>query len=127
MGKVWIGCHCYEAEVCRTKDMVLLQQSADHQAAAEDRVQHALKVAPRNKPSPSNDELPQTSLASGDSKGSVRKRVRYLGMFTVGSPKGLTPLTSRKPKTRCWKRWRNATLADTFCPPYIAGRVSITP
>ena len=34
----------------------------------------------------------------------------------AGSPRALTPLTSRR-RRHCWRRWRNATLADTPLSP----------
>ena len=79
-----------------------------------------------NKPSPSNYELLLASLDSGSSKAKTRKPMTSWHQSTIGSPRGWIRQIYRMPR-RCWKRWRNATLADTFCPPYIAGRVFITP
>jgi high-affinity K+ transport system ATPase subunit B len=38
----------------------------------------------------------------------------------AGSPRALTPLISRRPRC-CWRRWRNAALADMPGFPFNAG------
>src|SRR5262249_45981503 len=46
------------------------------------------------------------------SKASRLKPASSLHRSTDGSPRALTPLTCRRPR-RCWRRWHNATPADT--------------
>src|SRR6266446_7530175 len=78
-----------------------------------------LRSLATNKPSPSSYVLPPASLDPGNAKGSVRKRSRYLGMSTAGSPKGLTPLTSRR-RRHCWQCWRENTGEDNLVAIHFA-------
>src|SRR5215475_5482046 len=78
-----------------------------------------LRLLAINKPSPSSYVLPPVSLDSGNAKRSVRKRSRYLGMSTAGSPKGLTRLTSRR-RRHCWQCWRENTGEDNLVAIHFA-------
>ena len=51
-----------------------------------------------NKPSPSNYELLLAWLDSGSSKANARKPMTSWHQSTIGSPKGLTPRTCRRPR-----------------------------
>jgi hypothetical protein len=63
--------------------------------------------------------LPPALLDSGNAKGSVRKRSRHFGMSTASSPKGLTPLTSRR-RRHCWQCWRENTGEDNLVAIHFA-------
>lgn len=52
-----------------------------------------------------NSALLQALLDCGKAKGSEQKRGSCLVMCMVGSPRGLTQLTSKVPR-RCWTSWK---------------------
>jgi hypothetical protein len=50
---------------------------------------------------------PDPEVGCGSSRASGQKRTSSWRRFTAGSPRALTPPTSRRRK-RCWRRWRKS-------------------
>jgi class 3 adenylate cyclase/predicted ATPase len=91
----------YEAELHRLKGELLLQQSSDHQAEAENCFHHALEIA-RSQQAKSFELRTATSLAKlWQQQGKRQEAYDFWYRSASGSRKGLIRLTSKTPR-HCW-------------------------
>ena len=117
----------YVPELYRLEGTLLLQQSPDHHAEAEACFHQAILSPKASKPNPLELRA-ATSLARLWQQQGKREEARdLLAPSTAGSPRALTPPTSRRPR-RCWRRFHDRTspgiyaqkvhqLASTFGTP----------
>src|SRR5207249_2620896 len=115
----------WEAEVCRLRGVLLLQQAVPQPEEAEACFQRALEVTRRQQAKSLELRAAMSLRACGSSRTGLRKPTSCWRRSTAGSPRALTPSTCRK-RRHCWTRWRNATPVDTPLLPNNARRAFIT-
>ena len=87
-----------EAELHRLKGELLLLQSADQHAEAEASLHHALAIARRQQAKSLELRAAMSLGRLWQQQGKAWKRTLCSRRSTAGSPRALTPLTSRKPR-----------------------------
>ena len=96
------GFRCLEAEIYRLTGALLLQQAIPNAPQAEAHFEQALEVA-RHQQAKSLELRAAMSLARlWNSRASAPRPGSSWRQSTVGSPRALTPPTSRTPR-HCWK------------------------
>ena len=122
------GGRWWEAELQRLKgELLLAPAGTGHQgegtrakvADAETCLRQALAVARRSRPGPWSCVRPSAWPGYGRARASALRPTRCWRRSTVGSPKALTPPTSRRPG-RCWKVWRDNPGEHTSLPIHFA-------
>jgi predicted ATPase len=84
----------YEPELYRLKGALLLQQSSDHSTEAEACFHHAISIARSQQAKSRWNSAPLPAwLGSGSSRANARKPMTSWHPCTIGSPRGLIPLT----------------------------------
>ena len=88
----------WEAEVCRLRGVLLLRQPGTPQAEAEAWLQRALDVARRQEAKSLELRAAMSLSRLWQQQGKRPKRTSCWHRSTAGSPRGLTPPTSRRPR-----------------------------
>ena len=107
----------WEAELYRLKGELLRARSEEHDAEAETCFRRPSPSPATSRPNPGSCARPRAWPHCGSSRASVRKPTTCSRRCMAGSPRGLTPPTSKTPG-RCWKSWRDHATETQRPRPY---------